>query len=132
MRRIQAVAGGLFLVLFLVTGFYMKQVFPEAYAGDEGQRMMFRASHIYLLLGSLINLMAVCISPSSDPGLQKFQHMGALLQVTALPLLLVAFVTEPAAYDIDRSWTMAAMIALLLGSVLQGIAALPQWLRRKG
>ena len=57
LQRSHLVIGGVFLILFLLTGGYMFTQFPELYQGREEIRMMFRATHIYILMSALVNLM---------------------------------------------------------------------------
>ena len=58
MRKIHLISGLLFFALFLVSGRHMGQVLP-AFSGElDGLRMMYRASHVYLLYASLLNLLA--------------------------------------------------------------------------
>ena len=54
LRSLHLVAGILGLLLFVLQGQYMDHVHDHLAGMEDGPRMMFRSSHIYLLLASLL------------------------------------------------------------------------------
>lgn len=114
--RVQRSLGVVFVVVFLLTGVAMARGFPALYAEHEGVRMMYRATHIYILLASLLNI-AASLSPAAATG--RWTRRGELLARVLLmgtpPLLSVAFFLEPASYDLERPLTFWAIVACLAG-----------------
>ena len=50
-RRLDLVVGLLTVAVFLGTGLYMKTQFPALYGDNQTVRFLYRANHIYILLG---------------------------------------------------------------------------------
>src|SRR5689334_16422402 len=95
MRWVQLGVGGAGVLAFLGTGLYMAAHFPAAYAGGEHIRYLYRANHVYLLAGSLVNIALGCYSPSVRAGWRgKLALTGAWLVAAAPFLLLYAFFVE--------------------------------------
>ena len=44
------------VIVFLITGFYMKLKGPDLHGSNEVVRFLFRANHVYILLAGLVNL----------------------------------------------------------------------------
>jgi hypothetical protein len=122
--------GILFLVIFLLSGVYMLINFPELYAGREEIRMMFRATHIYILLASLVNLMAgnYLLSKFECRFLQ-LRRLASSLIIVAPFLFFIAFVIEPPSYLIERPISFWGVVALVAGVILHSILNL-KWLHK--
>ena len=58
MRRLHLIFASVFLLLFVASGLYMKNVLPPFNNELDGVRMIYRASHLYLLFATLLNLLA--------------------------------------------------------------------------
>ena len=87
------VIGLLFLALFLLSGIYMMFNFPELYVGREEIRMMFRATHIYILMSALVNLMTGnYLRNNSVKSFVKFRRLASSLILVAPFLFFVAFI----------------------------------------
>lgn len=128
---IHTVVGTVVLISFLLTGVTMLIMFPELYAGRQEIRMMYRATHIYLLMSSLINLMAGIYTRSSqDTSFIRIRLFASWCLIVAPAFILVAFFTEPATYAIDRPYSFWGIVLLLAGVVLHSLVTLP-WLSRK-
>ena len=119
MQKSHFVAGIFFLALFLLTGVYMKLSFPELYEGREEIRMMFRATHIYLLMSALLNLMAGN-GLRSHPvrHVVQLQKLASLLILIAPFLFFAAFIIEPPSYMLERPISFWGVVALLSGVLL--------------
>ena len=122
---------GIFMVLlFLATGAYMMFSFPELYSGREEVRMMFRASHIYLLFAALINLMAANVRTSGrkeNSGLALNLSSGLIIGSTVL--FAVAFWVEPLVYAIHRPITFWAVVFMFIGVLVNTATGL--WVSRR-
>ena len=123
MRKTHLILGALFLVLFLISGQYMGQVLP-AFTGElDGLRMMYRASHVYLLYASLLNLLAGAYwRPVALR--RRTQLAGSLLLMLSPPVLALAFVIEPAQNMVLRPFTLTGAVFALAGVVLSLFAQL--------
>lgn len=113
------VIGFLFFFLFLLTGGYMLVGFPALYDGREEIRMMFRATHTYILMSALVNLMAgnylLHVSTPRFPSLQCF---ASVLILSSPVLLLAAFFYEPPGYLTERPVSFWGVVSLLVGVML--------------
>ncbi len=132
MRALHTAVGLVFLLLFLLTGAYMLINFPELYGKREEVRMMYRATHIYLLMSALLNLMAsaqygVLISQSK---LTKLRVIASLAILLAPVLLLIAFFVEPSSYRKDRPFSFIAIVILFAGTFIH--SSITWWELRKG
>lgn len=105
---------------FLGTGAYMATHFPAAYEGHETIRYMYRANHVYLLLGSLINLAVGIYRPGSRPGWRGGVALaGSALLLAAPFVLLYAFFFEAPRDTPERAATLIGVLLLLVGVVAQ-------------
>ena len=122
MKTLHNVVGFGGLLVFLVTGLYMKTQFPALYDGNEASRMMFRASHIYLLLAALLNIV---VANQSLPQLRQSLHivwtLASLLLVAAPMLFCIGFFYESPSYNIGRPFTVWAVWGMLVGVLLQSL-----------
>lgn len=120
--RAHFLIGTVFFVLFLLTGAYMANSFPALYHGREEVRMMYRATHIYILMSALINLMAGnFLLQTTQLNLPRLRKIASLLILVTPILFCVAFVIEPPAYLIDRPVTFWAVISLVVGVMLHTV-----------
>jgi hypothetical protein len=108
------------VLAFLGTGAYMATHFPAAYEGHEAVRYLYRANHVYLLLGSLINLAVGIYRPGTHPGWRgKVALAGSALVLVAPFLLLYAFFFEAPRGTPERAATLLGASLLLLGVLSQ-------------
>ncbi len=119
MRKIHLTSGIAMMVIFAITGQYMTHTLDLGITDFDAQRMMYRASHIYLLWAGAINALLGCYW-AKVPGqiLAKIQLVASALIVLSQAFLLPAFYFEPAAIDQDRFLTLAGCLCLLVGVVL--------------
>lgn len=118
MRRLHLVVGLAGVLAFLGTGQYMDRWHDHLTGMESTQRMLFRSTHIYLLLASLINAaLGMYLVPAA--GLRRgLQAAGSLLLLAAPPLLLLGFSREPWLAGLDRPFSRPAIYASLAGVVL--------------
>lgn len=122
--------GAVFFVLFLLTGVYMILNFPELYNGREEVRMMYRSTHIYLLMSALLNLMAGnYLLGVEEANFLRLKKLASLLIVVTPPLFFAAFIVEPPVYAIERPISFWGVIFLVTGVLLHALLNL-KWLRK--
>ncbi len=92
--------------------------------------MMYRATHIYLLMSTLINLMAgnylLHVKQFSFLNLKRFASL--LILVTPV-LFFIAFIYEPVSYLIERPISFWAVIFLVSGVMLHALLNI-KWLKQ--
>jgi len=126
MRFLHLVVGGVAFVIFLSTGGYMQNRFPDIYHGNEAIRMMFRANHIYILLAALLNLGMGCYLVARAAGWRRrLQWLGSLLILACTGLLVAAFYQEPIRGSFERPLTTAGIFFLFLGTLFHALSSLP-------
>lgn len=104
--------------------------FPELYVGREEIRMMFRATHIYILMSALVNLMTGnYLRNNSVKSFVKFRRLASSLILVAPFLFFVAFIVEPPSYLIERPISFWGVVALLAGVLLHSLLNL-KWLTK--
>lgn len=122
--RLHLLIGVLTIAAFLITGLYMSTGFPELYHGREATRFMYRANHIYIPLAGLLNLLlSAYLSPSSQPWKAKLQGAGSFCLLGAVPVLILAFFSEPPRGSPTRLVTLIGIVALLLGTLCHLVGA---------
>ncbi|MBF7731045.1 hypothetical protein [Pseudomonas sp. N040] len=125
MRKTHLLSGLLFFGLFLASGRHMSQILP-AFTGElDGLRMLYRASHVYLLFASLLNLLAGAYwQPVALR--RRTQLAGSALLLLSQPVLGLAFLLEPAQNMVARPFTLTGAVLALAGVVLSMFAQLGQ------
>lgn len=95
-KTVHHFAGLLFLLLFAISGQYLKHVFTPEHQNDIAVRMMQRANHIYILLAGLLNLMAAMLGEiEARQRWQKFLlALGSILLLASPHLYGLAFLYE--------------------------------------
>jgi Mn2+/Fe2+ NRAMP family transporter len=118
-RKIHLFSGISVLVVFAITGQYMMHALDLQTSKFDAQRMMYRASHIYLLWAGAINTLLGCYWVKvQGEFIPKVQAIASVLIVFSQVFLLLAFYVEPPAIDQDRLLTLAGCLCLLVGVVL--------------
>ena len=83
MARLHAVVGLLFAAVFVLTGAYMRQEFPPPEEDNAVMRMIFRSTHVYILLGALPNLLLAAYYADSA-GMNSTKSVTSMMP-TGLP-----------------------------------------------
>lgn len=124
-RRLHLVIGVAGLVAFLATGLYMDRMHGHLRGYDDTVRMLYRSTHIYVLLASVANVMTgLYLQPAQVRWRQVLQLLGSLALLAAAPLFLLGFCTEPYLSELDRPWSKPAVYAVFTGTLLHLIAAM--------
>jgi hypothetical protein len=126
LRRLHLLVGLLGIIAFLATGQYMDRVHDHLRSYDDTTRMLYRSTHIYILLASVTNAMTgIYLRPASVHWRLGMQLIGSLALLTSPPLFLAGFCTEPYLSGLARPWSRPAIYLALGGVVLHLIAAIP-------
>jgi energy-coupling factor transporter transmembrane protein EcfT len=122
MKRFHLIVGLAVVIVFLFTGQYMEYLHNRQL--PDGQRMLYRSRHIYLLLAGLLNLALGIYFTARQGWRKKLQLVGSLLIVFAPGPLLAGFFSEP---DKGPEQTMLAplgIFAVALGTLCHLISSL--------
>ena len=85
----------------------------------DGPRMVYRASHIYILLTAIINLtMGAYITPVRLEQYKILQWLVSLLLILAPVFITAGFFTEPDMTELARPYTRIALQFMLLPAAL--------------
>jgi hypothetical protein len=123
-RRLHLVIGLVGLVAFLATGLYMDRVHGHLRGYSDSQRLLFRSTHIYLLLAAVVNaLLGLYLVPSGIAWRRGIQMLGSAALVVTPALFLAAFCTEPWLSGLARPWTKLGAYLTLGGVMLDVLAA---------
>jgi hypothetical protein len=107
------------LVVFLVSGQYMKFHQPPMSELDPGPHVMFTSRHIYMLAAALVNLtLGAYVVPALGRRRQWVQALGSTLLVLSAILLIAAFVVEPMSGRGRTVVSSYGLYSLLAGSLL--------------
>ena len=123
MKKLHLLVGIVGTIVFLATGMYMRIRLNGLTGMEDLPRMMFRSSHIYLLLTSLINL-SIGLYQSSVTSWSRLQWTGSILVLIAPLLMLIAFFNEPALHSLERPFAGPGVYAVFAGMALHFIAGL--------
>jgi hypothetical protein len=93
--------------------------FPELYEDREEIRMMYRATHIYILMSSLINL-AIANYSAGQQGLycNWLRRVASVSIIIAPAVFFVGFIVEPQSYLVERPFSFWGVLLLLVGVLL--------------
>ena len=114
MKNVHLVTGFLFAAIFAGTGAYMRATFPEAFQGDPGMRWMYRASHVYILLASLLNLGVG--AQYARAARRKLQALSSICILGAPAVFTASFFLEPAPGRLVRPITFAGVLLCVVGT----------------
>lgn len=127
MRILHLTIGSAVIFIFLLTGQYMDFHSPKMEELNEGTRMMLRSRHIYILLAGLLNLSIGSYFIYREQSWRKIlQIIGSGLIIVAPFVLLAAFFREPKLTGLQSFLTLAAVIALLAGTIFHSLSGMRQ------
>lgn len=112
-RTLHLLVGAVGFIVFVLQGQYMGNVLLVVEMAD-GERMMYRTAHIYLMLACAVNIVR-------GYGMQAVPESGALQTLVNLmflvpvPMLLLSFFVESLDPSLDREITRFALFSLFGG-----------------
>ncbi|HEV8486938.1 MAG TPA: hypothetical protein VGV87_25560 [Blastocatellia bacterium] len=117
-RLLHKLTGIVTVLIFLGTGAYMRFNSPALFESDPTVRMMFRSTHIYILLSGLLNLgIGSYLLLSRQRWRRILQLIGSSFVLVAPVLLICAFFYEPSSRSVERPLTLPAMLLLMIGTL---------------
>ena len=117
--------GGATLVVFLLSGIYMRVHDPALRTLDPGLHVMFTSRHIYILAIALLHLvLGAYVQQAETRRTHIAQRVGSLLLVVAAGLLIAAFVIEPMAGRYRTPVSSFGLYAMFAGALLHVSAVL--------
>lgn len=121
--RAHLVIGLAGIAAFLATGLYMDRVHGHLRGYDDTVRMLYRSTHVYLLLAGAINVMTgLYLQPAGAEWRRGLQALGSATLLAGPPLFLAGFCTEPYLTGLARPWSRPAIYLALAGTVLHVVA----------
>jgi cytosine/uracil/thiamine/allantoin permease len=122
LKQLHFAVGLLGIVLFLASGMYMRYGFNGLKGMKDLPRMLFRSSHIYLLLTSLINL-SFGLYESQAKRWSILQSTGSILILISPFLMVLAFLKEPGSMSFSRTFAGPGIYAVFGGTMLHLLSA---------
>jgi hypothetical protein len=117
--------GLLTVVVFLISGQFLKHHHPPLGTLTEGARLMLRSRHIYILASGLVNLMLGLYVQRIVGWRGVQQVIGSGLLMVSPALLVVAFVVEtPRGFQAEMVWSSMGLYALFGGCMLHLLPAI--------
>jgi hypothetical protein len=114
-RRAHWIVGTATLVVFLVTGAYMRWIrVPPVPQLDDVTRAVYRSRHLFILLSAVLNL-ALALAPSAK---QRTRQIVSGLALVAPVLFLAAFVIEPSQGIHGAPFSHIALYLLFTAAVI--------------
>ena len=123
MRRLHFWIGLAGVVAFLLTGQYMDRWLGHLAGVADLPRMLYRSAHIYLLLGSLLNLVLGLYQVEAGDGWRRWAgRAGSILIAIAPVLFLIAFAREPLRPNFNRPFAAPGIYACAVGAVMLALS----------
>jgi hypothetical protein len=119
LRRIHWLIGGVALLLFVLTGAYMRWVHdPPVEELDATTRAVYRSRHIFILLTAIANLArAAGVSLDKFPAGLATLAASAILAVAPLVLTAAFFIEPPLGVD-GRSVSTPMLYSMFLAALI--------------
>ena len=119
MQRLHLIMGLIGIAAFLTSGLYMHFGHNHLRGLDDTTRLLFRSTHIYLLLASLVNLALGMYVAQPVAGWRCWiRRTGSVLVLAEPVLFALGFAVEPWLTGLDRPYTRPAVIGTFTGMML--------------
>jgi hypothetical protein len=107
------------VVVFAITGQFMKHHSPPMPVLGDAARLMYRSRHIYILASGLVNLVLGLYLQGRAGGWRRMvQNIGSVLVAASAPVLIAAFIVEPGhGFQAEMIWSSIGLYALFGGCV---------------
>ena len=123
LRRLHLAVAVLGFVVFVLTGQFMDRQLDHLVGMDLGPRALYRSSHIYLLLCSLVHgALGLYLEPMSHRIARGLQWVGSMLLVAALGGFVYGFFVETPLGEIERAVIRLSIYGCLAGVVVHGVS----------
>ena len=123
MKKLHLVVGILSLIAFVLTGQYLKRVYPGMPGMDDGMRMMLRSRHLYIMLAGAVNTgLGLYLVDAGGGWRRTLQRIGSVLIAVAPAVLIAAFFIEPGRGGAGARIGPPGLIAIFGGMVLHLIS----------
>jgi ABC-type uncharacterized transport system YnjBCD ATPase subunit len=114
-QRAHWIAGTATLVIFLLSGAYMRWIrVPHVPQLDDVTRAVYRSRHLFILLSAILNL-AFALAPSAK---QRARQVVSVFVLAAPALFLAAFAVEPAQGIHGAPYSQIALYLLFAAAVI--------------
>jgi len=123
MRRAQFVVGVAMVLAFLASGAYMHLRLHHLHQTPDAQRMVYRASHINMLLIGALNIAASRRARNASRFAIAADRLAATLAMAASGFFVAAFVREPLYAHLYRPWTRAAVYCTFAAAIVEVAAS---------
>lgn len=132
LKKTHLVFGVLGLLVFALQGQYMDIVQDHLAGLADGPRMLYRSSHIYFLLASLLNVVLGVYLPERDqPVTPLAQRLVSAIVLLSPLLLLAGFFLEPGMAELYRPYTAPALYGLFGTGVLLSLVGIIDMRKRR-
>lgn len=124
--------GLVFFVVFVLTGQYMDIYLNHLFNMEAGPRMIYRSGHIYILFGSLLNILSGFTNYSLESQLKCWMTLIGSVSIMLTPICFTyGFIMEAPIHSLNREITSLGIYFALLGCSLIMLAQriLPYLLR---
>jgi hypothetical protein len=122
MRKAQFVVGVAMVAAFLASGAYMHFRLHHLHQTPDAQRMVYRASHINMLLIGALNIASSRRALGTERVAIAADRLAAMLAIVAAGFFVAAFVREPVYAHLYRPWTRAAVYCTFAAAIIDVIA----------
>lgn len=124
LRKFHLITGLILLVIFPLTGAYLRARVPYLPAEGDRWRFSMRGNHIYILLFGLLHLLLGVYFRLGNRGwVKRLQTVSSALLIQSSAMVVAAFFFEPKD-GLDRPITLIAMVMALVGALLHAGVAL--------
>jgi hypothetical protein len=122
--KIHLATGFILLVIFPLTGAYLRYCIPHLMEQSDRFRFSMRANHVYILFSGLVHLsLGVYLSSMATKLMKRLQAFAGSLLIMASAMLVAGFFFEPK-LSLDRPVTLIAAVMSLVGVTLHHFCAL--------
>ena len=125
MRAVHRWIGLLTVIVFVISGQFLRHHHPPMDTLGESARLLLRSRHIYILASGLVNLMLGLYVQRVAGWRGVVQVIGSGLVMVAPVFLVLAFVVEtPRGFQPEMVWSSLGLYALFGGCMLHGAASM--------
>lgn len=131
LRKMHLLTGALGLLVFVLQGQYMDLFHEHLRNMADAPRMLYRSSHVYFLLASVLNVTMGVYLTDSTPGIHPWVQRIVSSIVLLSPVgLLAGFFLEPGLEDSLRPYTRPVLYGLFgVGVLLSSLGIASRWRR---